>query len=606
MSSRPSTRSQTKDRQPSEAANKSNPKSKSKSRAKSKKDGTYVWTLVYDMCQSVPLAVRQIKVDENTTVGDYTSDFTDTWNCTSATFYRLEETIAVEMCTMDKYPLPFQDWFGLGRISKPLPNHISMLSLADSMPPDRLNLVLTIELLEIDIDLKTVRARKLAPSTAAQHNAMKKTQTTANPLAVFNGHPHPLVGPPITIYHPIFADFQRLLNTPLDEFPFQPGDLKMAAHLCEMVSTYDSEATRAPDIDATLTAFFGGEQDYHTAIINKLAEGVASVSPLPSFLLTTVGSNIAVTGLINLKGMVVSQHLTDYIPLGGTVPTSLPLNSPFVDPQDNHHAIIARLLRSLSTCAESLAQYYVNLSIEPRHKLSPPPHFEQFTSSKKSYEISYIERLVDDRNNQHRTVYVAEVKNGAESQLCVVKFTASYNVELHQLVAKEKAAPGLLYCSQESSVGNLWVVVMQYIPQTRKAPASNAFEKLRTTVNKMHAKQFVFGDLRQPNVLIDQDGSLLLIDFDWSGRVGTKHYPMRINKSLDWPIGVEGGGEITREHDLSNLEKLENAFNNKRGIEEVEDASARPSGGKKMSSADGSSSQSQSQSRSRSRRSQKA
>ncbi|KAJ6501824.1 hypothetical protein DFH09DRAFT_850861, partial [Mycena vulgaris] len=455
------------------------------------------------------------------------------------------------------------------------------------------------------------RARKLAPSTAAQHNAMKKTQTTANPLAVFNGHPHPLVGPPITIYHPIFADFQRLLNTPLDEFPFQPGDLKMAAHLCEMVSTYDSEATRAPDIDATLTAFFGvgfsratrwsngkeyipdgsryvalilislilslpvllyedkrapgsggcdpivqGEQDYHTAIINKLAEGVASVSPLPSFLLTTVGSNIAVTGLINLKGMVVSQRLTDYIPLGGTVPTSLPLNSPFVDPQDNHHAIIARLLRSLSTCAESLAQYYVNLSIEPRHKLSPPPHFEQFTSSKKSYEISYIERLVDDRNNQHRTVYVAEVKNGAESQLCVVKFTASYNVELHQLLAKEKAAPELLYCSQESSVGNLWVVVMQYIPQTRKAPASNAFEKLRTTVNKMHAKQFVFGDLRQPNVLIDQDGSLLLIDFDWSGRVGTKHYPMRINKSLDWPIGVEGGGEITREHDLSNLEKL--------------------------------------------------
>ena len=61
---------------------------------------------------------------------------------------------------------------------------------------------------------------------------------------------------------------------------------------------------------------------------------------------------------------------------------------------------------------------------------------------------------------------------------------------------------------------------------------------------------FVHGDLRRPNVMIDGEGKVKIIDFDWAGREMEVRYPLRISSFL-FPKnqGIEGRGEIRNEHD---------------------------------------------------------
>lgn len=75
-------------------------------------------------------------------------------------------------------------------------------------------------------------------------------------------------------------------------------------------------------------------------------------------------------------------------------------------------------------------------------------------------------------------------------------------------------------------------------------------------VAKFHSENYVHGDLREPNILIDSSGQLLAIDFDWAGKQGTVVYPVTINDEITWPVGVEGGEKIRKEHDQEMLAQL--------------------------------------------------
>lgn len=50
------------------------------------------------------------------------------------------------------------------------------------------------------------------------------------------------------------------------------------------------------------------------------------------------------------------------------------------------------------------------------------------------------------------------------------------------------------------------------IPEHRK--------QLRTAVEKLRAEGLVFGDLRRPNVIVSDEGTVKLIDFEWCGEEG--------------------------------------------------------------------------------------
>ena len=81
-------------------------------------------------------------------------------------------------------------------------------------------------------------------------------------------------------------------------------------------------------------------------------------------------------------------------------------------------------------------------------------------------------------------------------------------------------------------------------------------DKVTSVVRMLH-QGFVHGDVQQANILIDvelltsDDVKIRLIDFDWAGPIGEAKYPADVNKiTMRRPDGVEGGGFITKQHDI--------------------------------------------------------
>ncbi|KAF8316926.1 uncharacterized protein EI90DRAFT_2944096, partial [Cantharellus anzutake] len=73
----------------------------------------------------------------------------------------------------------------------------------------------------------------------------------------------------------------------------------------------------------------------------------------------------------------------------------------------------------------------------------------------------------------------------------------------------------------------------------------------------LHQKDIVFGDLRQPNIMISKDHAML-VDSDWAGKHGEACYLTTLNNLGDvvWPPGVVCGGIMQMEHDDFMLEQL--------------------------------------------------
>lgn len=68
------------------------------------------------------------------------------------------------------------------------------------------------------------------------------------------------------------------------------------------------------------------------------------------------------------------------------------------------------------------------------------------------------------------------------------------------------------------------MVVMDYVDARSKSntPADSRGQ-IQTVLTQLHLEGYVFGDLREPNVLFDaNDGEVKLIDFDWCGRYNMK------------------------------------------------------------------------------------
>jgi len=79
-------------------------------------------------------------------------------------------------------------------------------------------------------------------------------------------------------------------------------------------------------------------------------------------------------------------------------------------------------------------------------------------------------------------------------------------------------------------------------------------------VQLLHNGQFVHGDIRDVNIFVGNlapEVAIHLVDFDWAGSIGAAVYPIDVNKStMTRPDDVEGGGLITKEHDLKMVTYL--------------------------------------------------
>jgi serine/threonine protein kinase len=244
---------------------------------------------------------------------------------------------------------------------------------------------------------------------------------------------------------------------------------------------------------------------------------------------------------------VIVQALTDYIWLGG-----------------DHYDIesynkIGRLFLSLRKGLKTLNKYYRGLS--RKEALQPErmyPYIRSFFGEGKEVSFSYIRKLPG-----RQPIFLVRLDDGT---LAVVKFVQTYSSAAQNLLASHDFAPRLLYCGVDDTdapfFGRLKMVVMEYIEGETVYDAMLArklgqciYESVGKAVNLLHENNFVFGDLRAPNIILNSKDTVMLVDFDWCSIDGQGRYPPNLNKSATkWHESVRGNGVMRKAHDIKLLE----------------------------------------------------
>ena len=202
--------------------------------------------------------------------------------------------------------------------------------------------------------------------------------------------------------------------------------------------------------------------------------------------------------------------------------------------------------------------------------MARPPKLEH-----ENYEFPYVSRLnrYDNSNERiqfricelypdmqdYRHLYIAETETSdGVSNKIIVKFTRRYSIRLHSFCACRGHAPKIL--GFEQLPGGWFAIAMDYILPTIHPSQSSELaihckkwsDELETLVKSFHKDDLVHGDLREPNILCIED-QVMLIDFDWGGKVGEAYYPSA-NLCSDLTDGRgEAGSKITNADDIRVL-----------------------------------------------------
>ena len=215
-----------------------------------------------------------------------------------------------------------------------------------------------------------------------------------------------------------------------------------------------------------------------------------------------------------------------------------------------------------------LEAYYQSLKVQPLLLNELHPRFFPSINTYRATDSTLIDfRFVKPLERESIcTTFLAETK-GPSPRSIVVKFVHRYNEEAHNLLAASNMAPKLLYCGKvgvrddDPSYGHLQMVVMDYIDgiTVDRAPTlpSSFREQVQAILTLLHKYDFVFGDIRGPNLMLTKDAKVVLIDCDWIGKHGVSQYPIMMSQSITWPEGVKDGLVVMKkEHDFEMLGQL--------------------------------------------------
>ncbi|GJJ09001.1 hypothetical protein Clacol_003222 [Clathrus columnatus] len=269
----------------------------------------------------------------------------------------------------------------------------------------------------------------------------------------------------------------------------------------------------------------------------------------------------------------------------------------------------AQILLALRQAVQELQQFYQqDLATIPVYESGPHPRLypypTSYTDNSGRVEFKYLRSL--DRDMSCVTFLVQVISAEGQTKVrvgeeIVVKYVARYGKEVHEFLASKFHAPELLYYGRlpdspnfASGEGNskefgqrdrMSMVVMRYIDAEPSFQLSDhCREQLEEILLKLHLEGYVFGDLRNQNILVDNSGSVKLIDFNWCGEYDTRKesslngvpknvqdklkgrlkpragpyacYPLSISTSIIWAKGVKALRAILPEHDWSMFEKL--------------------------------------------------
>jgi len=297
-----------------------------------------------------------------------------------------------------------------------------------------------------------------------------------------------------------------------------------------------------------------------------------SLTCCPTFLIANGGPWLVVLGAV-FTDKIICQQLTGMIWIGH----NRILNKA-------HTRYVARVLHSLGRNILKLKDHYNSLATSGSVQVNPLEiNIRRFFPSINSYYddikqtrvyFDYVEPLeVDPACITFRARTKEGDKEGDKGGDIVVKFVEDYGEDVHRLLAKEGYAPQLFYFGQIDSTdgaptyGSLRMVVMEYLPGATVAKLQEQgslrdldglVTALQGVMKLLHDRGYVYGDLRSPNVIIMEDYTVKLIDFDWAGKAGIARYPFSISRVIKWPDGVKAGGLITEEQDRTMALKFAN------------------------------------------------
>ncbi|KDR69875.1 hypothetical protein GALMADRAFT_255724 [Galerina marginata CBS 339.88] len=448
------------------------------------------------------------------------------------------------------------------------------------------------------------------PSTSAKSGGYITFQNDRDPI--YDGryvaaNPAETRAPPIQLYHPAFGHFldestNKDLQVPLNvvratarfmgdasgifkdeamrRSTIRPKLLAVLSMGMEKSTNLDSTSANGMVITRALmmgeVAAIGIEEDK-----NKFGDGgsdpstqagfsygrywaqpnhanIRQNSCCPSFLIAIAGTSIAILGAVWTDKIIV-QRLTDYIWHGH--------GSIFNDETIYRNA---RILYALGKSLHRLEVFYQSLQVQtqpPIPKKLEPRYFPSINAycGPDDTIISFT-WVVPLELDSVCTTYLAKT-NGPASELIVVKFVLRYNKDAHELLAENGMAPKLRYCGKvgirdgDPSYGPLCMIVMDFVDGETLDKTSNyppmLSQRIREILAILHQADYVFGDLRGPNVMITKNNEVMFIDFDMVGKHGESIYPIMMSPSIQWADGVADGlCVMLKEHDLHMLKQF--------------------------------------------------
>ncbi|PCH39200.1 hypothetical protein WOLCODRAFT_167848 [Wolfiporia cocos MD-104 SS10] len=416
------------------------------------------------------------------------------------------------------------------------------------------------------------------------------------------GRPFGVIGPLVSIYHTVFANFLDLLACPDNRL-----DLDVLVKTQQLVEAssmfYPNEGMRQHEINRQLSDFLGtniapmtlSDQSSNDGLVSvrcpkidqdaapvfleykaeadrvstepcmqaafgyaryylKYSKKLLNYCCCPSFTLAITGPTLQVSAVVLVDDMLV-QELT--LPL-------LLKDSP-LPPQ--HFLYIARVLNALKVCIPQLCSFYENLEKPVPGSIGHLlPYFTSYKNAEgQDVRLKYVGRVRPKEENSRRALFEAETNQKVK---VVVKFIHQYGKRGDELLAKEGLAPALHYFTPLG--GGIYVIVMDFVTgdtifeAKSESLSPDVLTDIERAVNLLHTNDLVFGDLRQPNVMVvkREDGKhgVMLIDFDWCGEHGEARYPIRLNREIDWHSEVVCGGIVAEEHDAYMLSKIRQKF----------------------------------------------